>query len=296
LHAEPREPGSGVDFALRVTNRGLNNAIRNSHSEIRDLPQMLIGEPPPTQADLHFRLFGFPVRVHPFFWLVTFLLGSQADEPTEIFIWVAVVFVSILVHELGHATLQRRFGGHPRITLYSFGGLASCNDCDRSPSRQLAILFAGPLAGFLFAAAVLVTMNLAGHDAGFAISPNAEDVLNTHRAFPINLVGSLYAYLQPFNSRALSLIVIQLIYVNIAWGFLNLLPVYPLDGGQISRELFTLGNPRNGIIQSLQLSIGVAAILAAYFLINERFYTGAMFGYFTYANVQTLRAYRNNWR
>jgi stage IV sporulation protein FB len=257
---------------------------------------MLIGEPPPTQADLHFRVFGFPVRVHPFFWLATFLLGSRADEPTEIFIWVAVVFVSILVHELGHTTLQRHYGGHPRITLYSFGGLASCSDCDRSPTSQLAILFAGPLAGFLLAAAVLLGIRLSGHSAGIAIARSAEDIVNTRFAYPINLIGSFYAFFQPFESRILTLVLIQLVYVNIAWGLLNLLPVYPLDGGQISRELFTLGNPRSGIIQSLQLSIGVAALLAAYFLLHERYYTGLMFGYFAYANIQTLQAYRNNWR
>jgi stage IV sporulation protein FB len=275
----------------------IENAIRNPQSQIRNrFPLMLLGEPPPTQADLHFRVFGFPVRVHPFFWLVTFFLGSKADEPTEIFVWIAVVFVSILIHELGHATMQRRYGGHPRIMLYSFGGLASCGDCDRSPTSQLAILIAGPLAGFLLAAAVLLGIKLAGHNAGFAISPSGQEIMETHRAYPISLIGNLYAYFQPFTSRILSLVLIQLIYVNIAWGFLNLLPVYPLDGGQISRELFTLGNPRSGIIQSLQLSIGVAALLTAYFLLKERYYTGLMFGFLAYSNFQTLQAYRNSWR
>ncbi len=257
---------------------------------------MLIGEPPPTQADLHFRLLGFPVRVHPLFWLVSFLLGMNADEPVQILMWVGVVFVSILIHELGHAVLQRYYGGHPRITLYSFGGLASCSDCDRSPKAQLAILFAGPMAGFLFAAIILAASNLAGHRAGLAIASSADDVMSTYRAIPVNLLGRFYAFFQPFGSSFLSLVVYQLIFVNIAWGLINLLPVYPLDGGQISRELFTLGNPRTGIVQSLQLSIGVAVLLAAYFLMNQRFYTGLMFGYLAYANVQTLQAYRNHWR
>ncbi|HEX5472325.1 MAG TPA: hypothetical protein VFW73_10580, partial [Lacipirellulaceae bacterium] len=74
---------------------------------------MLIGEPPPTQVDLHFRLLGFPVRVHPFFWITTLLLGMGGGpaDPVQTLVWVAVVFVSILFHELGHATLQRTFGG-----------------------------------------------------------------------------------------------------------------------------------------------------------------------------------------
>ena len=112
----------------------------------------MLGEPPPTPADLHFRLFGFPIRVHPFFWVVILILGmgglggGQAD-PVETLIWVAVAFISILVHELGHAVLQRRYGGHPWITLYGMGGLSSCDDCDRSPVSQILISAAGPVAG-----------------------------------------------------------------------------------------------------------------------------------------------------
>ncbi len=216
---------------------------------------MLIGEPPPTQADLHFRLLGFPIRVHPFFWVVTLLLGMGGGpaDPLQTLVWVAVVFVSILVHELGHATLQRTFGGHPWITLYSFGGLASCNDCDRSPSRQLLILFAGPVAGFLLAGIVIAILVARGHYE-FKLAWIPIEWL------PFNLPYAIEhrAYGMP------DIIVSDLLQVNILWGLFNLLPIYPLDGGQIARELFTLGNPRSGIIQSLQLSVGVAAILAAY--------------------------------
>ena len=87
---------------------------------------MLLGEPPPTQGDLHFRILGFPVRVHPFFWVSTLLLGMGGGEadPVETLIWIGVVFISILVHELGHAVMQRRYGGRPWVTLYGLGGLA----------------------------------------------------------------------------------------------------------------------------------------------------------------------------
>src|SRR3954464_9130641 len=91
---------------------------------------MFLGEPPASQADLHFRVFGFPVRVHPLFWIVSLLmgLGSGPADPQRTLVWVAVVFVSVLLHELGHGSVQKFYGGHPWITLYSFGGLASCND------------------------------------------------------------------------------------------------------------------------------------------------------------------------
>ena len=78
------------------------------------------------------------MRVSPWFWVITVLLGLNTDgqtPPLELIIWIAVVFVSILVHELGHAFTQRHFGGQPWITLYGMGGLASCDDCDRRPSE-----------------------------------------------------------------------------------------------------------------------------------------------------------------
>ena len=242
---------------------------------------MLISEPAPTQADLHFRLFGFPVRIHPFFWVVSLILGmgglgSGKADPTETLIWVVVVFVSILVHELGHAFTQRRFGGHPWITLYSFGGLASCNDCDRSPRSQIIISLAGPFAGFFL--------------AGFVISILI--ALQRFRGFELDWVAVNWV---PFKSR-LDVAVLFLLFVNIAWGLVNLLPIYPLDGGQIARELFTLGNPRSGIVQSLQLSAGAAVLVAVYALTKRDLFMCLMFGFLAYGSFQTLQMYRNRWR
>lgn len=257
---------------------------------------MLIGEPPPTQGDLHFRLLGFPVRVHPFFWLVTLFLGLRADvDAVDMLIWIGVVFVSILIHELGHATMQRHYGGHPWITLYSFGGLASCNDCDRSPWRQIVILLAGPGAGFLLAICVLGALRASGHVAGFALSQN--------RLSPQLPAGTVYGPLGPcvvyfghLDSTILKRIIWDLLQVNIMWGLFNLLPIYPLDGGQISRELFTLRNPRNGIYLSLQISVAVAVLIAVYAGLHQDIYLALMFGYLAYASFQTYQAYRNHWR
>lgn len=237
-----------------------------------------LGEPPPTQADLNFRLFGIPVRVSPWFWGVTLLLGlggAESAKPERVLIWVAVVFVSILVHEFGHALMQRFFGGHPWVTLYGLGGLASCNDCDRSTRAQLLISFAGPMAGFLFAGLVVLVLVASGRFQGFEIS---------------------WAPVQwKFFGSALDIAVAYLLFVNIAWGLVNLLPIYPLDGGQISRELLTLGDPRRGIVRSLQLSIGAAALVAAYALVNSSLYLCIMFGVLAVGSYQTLQRYQARW-
>src|SRR6478736_1555485 len=129
---------------------------------------MLLSEPAPTRGDIHFRLFGIPVRVHPMFWLVAVILGAGSFgrgevDPVDALVWVVVMFASILVHELGHATMQRAYGGNPWITLYGMGGLASCNDCDRSPRSQIIISLAGPIAGFLLATVIILALRLSGH-------------------------------------------------------------------------------------------------------------------------------------
>src|SRR6185436_11971377 len=144
----------------------MQSAFHTPHFPSALLASMLLGEPPPTQADVHFRLFGIPIRVHPYFWIVSLIMGAGGiggkAEPVDALVWVVVVFISILVHELGHAFMQRTYGGHPWITLYGLGGLASCNDCDRSPRRQIIISLAGPIAGFLLAAVILLAMRLTG--------------------------------------------------------------------------------------------------------------------------------------
>lgn len=260
---------------------------------------MLLGEPPPTQADLHFRLVGFPVRVHPFFWVVSVLmgLGGGPADPLNTLIWVAVVFVSILLHEMGHASVQRFYGGHPWITLYGFGGLASCNDGPRSPGRRILILLAGPGAGFLLAAIVIAAIKLTGHAIGFTKSADHVDLelLGLERVL-IQPLGPFAVYFEPLQSSVTNHLIGDVLQVNILWGVVNLLPVYPLDGGQISRELFNWQNPRYGTVPALQLSAGTAVLVAAYALLNQRFYLALMFGFLAYGNFQAIQFHRNHWR
>ena len=250
----------------------------------------MLAEPPPTQADIHFRVAGFPVRVHPFFWLIALLIGINAVDGDSLgaLLAVVVVFVSILVHELGHAVLQRRFGGRPRIVLHGFGGLAICGDCDRSPRSQILISLAGPAAGFLLAAVTAVVVAVTS--GGVAFVP-AWSTAGTDRMIPVNLlIGTLYY--KPYASLAVSYVVFMLLRVNIFWGLMNLLPVYPLDGGQVAREVMTLGpNPQQGTVRSLQVSIGVAVVVAVWGLWAHGLWLGVLFGYLAYTNYRMLQAY-----
>lgn len=270
---------------------------------------MLLSEPPATQYDLRFSIFGIPVRVHPFFWLITIVLGWSSRQMIDVVIWVGAVFVSILVHELGHALMMRRFGLRSWITLYGMGGLAGYDPAQLAYSkantwiRQILISLAGPGSGFLLGAAVACI-----------IAASGQSVPSYFRAFfgePLIISDTA--------SRTLTLFAYDLLWVSVIWGLVNLLPIYPLDGGQISREISLRFNPREGIRRSLILSIAAAGLLAALALANmlrnaqnlraeglpdgetirdPSLFVAILFGYLAYSSYVTLQAYlggRSRW-
>jgi len=85
---------------------------------------VFLGEPPRSQGDFQFPIAGFNIRVTPWFWLATALLGIRNDDPRLVVVWVIAVFISIVIHELGHAFAFRYYGYNAHIVLYHFGGLA----------------------------------------------------------------------------------------------------------------------------------------------------------------------------
>jgi stage IV sporulation protein FB len=205
-------------------------------------------EPPRTQYDINFNLAGVPVRVHPLFWLIAVLIRGIDDfKPVPILIWTAAVFISILVHEFGHAVLIRYFGWRPRITLYAFGGLAAYEPTWHRMWPQVLISFAGPAAGFILAGIVAAAVQASGHHV----------FIDRASVLPVP------SFEPDYGSANLTDFVYDMLEVNILWGLLNLLPIYPLDGGKISHELLNRFNPANGMRQTLMLSIFTAAGMAA---------------------------------
>lgn len=241
---------------------------------------MLLGEPPRTNYDLHFKVAGIPVRVHPFFWVIAVVLGARGDTPPEsLLVWVAVVFISILIHELGHALVIRRCGWRPWITLHSFGGLASYEPTYHDAKKQIAISAAGPGAGFLFAGAIILLLYLTGHYSAVVLPGPAEQE-------PLFVGGD-----HPLPNKYLGELVFDLLFVNIYWGVLNLFPVLPLDGGQIARELLLVANPSRGIHQSFMLSTFTAAGLAVFMLIQGSLFTTILFGLLAYGSYTSWQQY-----
>jgi stage IV sporulation protein FB len=83
-----------------------------------------------------------------------------------------------------------------------------------------------------------------------------------------------------------------LLFINIYWALINLLPVFPLDGGQIARSLFFLYNPRDGIRQSLLLSVIAGAGAAYYGFSHGQSYMGILFALLAFDSYQTYQGTR----
>src|ERR1700675_4909709 len=100
------------------------------------------------QSRVAFRLGTIPVRVHLSFLLVTvFLAAGSLGDVRGLLCWILVVFVSVMIHELGHALVGRQFGLAPEIDLQGMGGLTSWGEGSGrkaiGPWRSIAISLAG---------------------------------------------------------------------------------------------------------------------------------------------------------
>lgn len=241
---------------------------------------MLFVEPDRTPYDLEFRLFGIPVRVHPLFWLVAVLLSGLHREfdPLYVLLFVLAAFVSILWHELGHAMAVRAFGERPWITLYAMGGLASYHTAGFSrrmdPTfRSVMISLAGPGNQLLLAALI----------AAIAL------------AFGYGIVRvEFFLFLDPRMQQAnevLYLFAQSLFVVSFFWAVLNLLPIWPLDGGRVMEALTTRINPSDGLRATLLTSMAGCVLVGAFLVVRTgSIINGILFAYLAFQNYQVLQS------
>ena len=205
------------------------------------------------------QIFGFPLQVSPWFFLTVWMIGGRR-EPQWLVVWVVVAFVGVLAHELGHAFAGRRLGLQPSIRLFAFGGMTSWSRPRRLTSPQEIFLsVAGPAVGIVIGGSVLL--------AGFA---------------------GLFSSASPIVLRVL----VDILYVNLGWGLLNLLPILPLDGGHIAAAFAGMVAGRNGRVIARYISIGLTTSIGAWALLNGEWWIAILGAVLTYANVQGLRAER----
>jgi Zn-dependent protease len=186
---------------------------------------------------LRFPLFGFPIRIHWTFLLIAVVIGGSGPDfsITRAAVWLIVVVVSVLVHELGHAFAARVVGAEPTIDLYALGGLtAFVPPRPLSRAQSVGISLAGPFAGFLLGITVLSAAAAFGADR--------------HSPFV------------RADASVLEMVVGASIWVYLYWGAVNLLPILPLDGGTVVRSLLPGDDARRDRLATI-LSVAGAALL-----------------------------------
>lgn len=127
------------------------------------------------------------------------LSASSSLELMVVAVFVFAGFLSILVHELGHALTIRKFGLPTTITLQAFGGFATFPAGRLNRTQSFLVTFAGPAVQFALGVALIFVYQVITIPEGSLFDP-----------FIRSLIG-----------------------VSLIWSILNCVPVYPLDGGQM---------------------------------------------------------------
>jgi len=211
---------------------------------------------------MSFRLFGFPIRISPTFLILGLFLLDARLGWQGIVAWVGAAFSSVIIHELGHAFAVRGYGGRvEQITLHGLGGATAWTDPAKRINwgRRIAIAAAGAGLGFVIAGLLygLVRAGLFGRAAEVVIDTPFRVFLGTAADEGLWLVFFLAAF----------------IWVTMAWGLINWLPIGGLDGWHILAELLEKWLPGRG--RQVAAVVGlIVALIAAFFL----FRLGMTFG------------------
>ena len=197
-----------------------------------------------------------PLAIHPFFWVFAGLIGwLSSGTLLGMFVWIGIIFVSVVIHEFGHALTAVCFKQKARIQLIALGGVTMFEGPKLKFWQQFLITFNGPLFGFflfLIATALL------------------------HFSWP------------PLFLKILK--VTQL--ANLFWTVVNLLPVLPLDGGQLLRIVLEAIFGVKGFKASLLVGAIIAALISFYFFMMQGFLLGAFFFLFAFQSFDAWRKSR----
>ncbi len=177
---------------------------------------------------VHFSVGKIPVLIRPAFFFICLFGALWGQQPVQIAEWAAIVLVSVLLHELGHAWTMQAFGFAPRIELHALGGLTFWPTGARPRAGQrLLVSVAGPG----------IQLALGG-------------------------VVWLLARYGPLGQWPW--VVEQLLWVNWGWALINLLPIVPWDGGNTLDSAIALKwGPQPKVVGAVSMVFGGLVVGAA---------------------------------
>lgn len=199
-----------------------------------------------------------PVKINPGFFIVAALIGLlNSFTFIGTLAWIGIIFVSVLVHEFGHALTAKLFGQKPRIELVAFGGITIPEGPKLKAWKEFLVVLMGPMFGFLLFVVATILLQL------------------------------------PITNPFIRWVLLVTRNVNLFWTFINLLPILPLDGGQLVRVVLEVFLKAKAWQVSLYISLAISALFAIAFFLIGLFLVGIIFLIFCFQSIETLRNMKN---
>lgn len=196
------------------------------------------------------RLWGIDIRIHITFIALLAWIWFSSDYHWLSVLITCAVFLTVILHEYGHALTARRFGIPTRdITVWMCGGVAALQGCTKTPKQEIIMALAGPavnlvLAGITFAVSLLL---------GVLCVKNLPGGLQS---------GSIYViYLLAFCK--------WFIISNLVLMGFNLIPAFPMDGGRVLRGLLNL---KYDILKATEAAVRVSRVCAVIMALAGLYY------------------------
>lgn len=194
-----------------------------------------------------------PIKVHPFFWVFAAILGWLFTQTFfGMLIWVGIISVSVIFHEFGHALTAVFFKQKARIELVAMGGVTIYDGPKLKFWQQFLITLNGPVFGFILFGIATLLLQFSWPDTIWKILKATQ-------------------------------------MANLFWTIVNLLPVLPLDGGQLLRIVLEGFFGVKGFKASLLIGSIIAVLLALYFFLVQNFLVGAFFFLFAFQSFDSWR-------
>jgi len=205
------------------------------------------------------KIFGIQFRIHLTFILLLFFIfmsGLSQYGPEKSFVavlFICAVFITVLIHEITHSLIARRYGKEARsITLLPIGGVAAMEEMPEKPMQEILMSAGGPLINLVIAGILYLII---GNWSGIGV-PNLYP--GSARAFFAGLIG-----------------------INIILAIFNLVPAFPMDGGRVLRGILAM---RMGHTKATSVAVSIGQAFAFFFIFFGLFFNLwlAIIGVFLY--------------
>lgn len=199
-----------------------------------------------------------PVKMTWPFFLVAALIGFlNSYSLYGTLFWIFVILISVLIHEYGHALSAHAFGQKPRIELVAFGGLTYPEGKRLKSWQEFIVVLAGPLC-----------------------------------SLGLCLLGMIIFFIPAVRHTPYAIYPFLFAFVNGFWTILNLLPILPLDGGQLVRIICQALFGFKGFKIASVISIVFGTVCALFFFFVGQLFLGLIFLFILFQGVEIYKQVR----